>query len=153
MAENLAQAGYDSDAYSPAVSRELGKQAAETAWIWGKPRKALMKHVSATAEAERIIGDALASGRPILFITPHIGSFEVAPVWLAERFLAGTDRYMAILYRIPKKSILQNVVLHGREDPWYPAGSRDAEGGADARVILPRRTGGRCAAGSGAVKG
>ena len=49
MAENLAQAGYDSDAYSPAVSRELGKQAAETAWIWGKPRKALMKHVSATA--------------------------------------------------------------------------------------------------------
>jgi len=38
-------------------------------------------------------------------------------VWLAERFLAGTDRYMAILYRIPKKSILQNVVLHGRETP------------------------------------
>ena len=117
MAENLAQAGYDSDAYSPAVSRELGKQAAETAWIWGKPRKALMKHVSATAEAERIIGDALASGRPILFITPHIGSFEVAPVWLAERFLAGTDRYMAILYRIPKKSILQNVCCMAAKPP------------------------------------
>ncbi|MCI5850477.1 MAG: lysophospholipid acyltransferase family protein [Sutterellaceae bacterium] len=128
MAENLRLAGYDPKACVPKVRRELGMQSLETAWIWDRPWSSLSKHVRATPEAEALITRALQSGRPILFLTPHVGSFEVTPVWLARKHLDGTSRYMAILYRIPKKAFLRRLVLEGRETPGIVPAPADLSG-------------------------
>lgn len=133
MTENLANAGYDVQKMAPEVSRQLGMQAIESGWIWAKPHAWLMDRVTVTPEAERIVTEALASGRPVLFMTPHIGCYEITPVWLAQRHLASTGRYIAILYRVPKKAILRSIVSTGRETPGVKPAPADLKG---VRMLL-----------------
>ena len=113
--ENLRLAGYDPERLVPEVRRQLGMQALETAWLWGRAHKDALDYISVTPETEALITKVLESGRPVLFMTPHIGSFESTPIWLGNARLQGTGRYMAILYRIPKKSILRGLVLKERQ--------------------------------------
>ena len=115
MDENLRQAGYSPEKFVPEVRRQLGMQALETAWIWGRSNKDAMDYISITPETDALITEVLSRGKPILFMTPHIGAFETTPIWLDHARLRGTGRYMAILYRIPKKSILRGLVLKERQ--------------------------------------
>lgn len=128
MNENLRQAGYQPEAMAREVSRQLGMQAIESGWIWKRPHRELMQYVKATEKADRLIADALASGRPVLFMTPHIGCFEITPVWLAQRHLQAEGRYMAILYRTPRKAILRPAVQKGRETPGIVPAPADLKG-------------------------
>ena len=128
MSENLANAGYDVQKMAPEVSRQLGMQAIESGWIWGRSHRELMKRVTVTPEASRIVDEALASGRPILFMTPHIGCYEITPVWLAQQHLIAEKRYIAILYRMPKKMILRSIVATGRKTPGVMPAPADLKG-------------------------
>ena len=63
----------------------------------------------------------MRSGRPIVFMTPHVGCFEVLPVWLAGTLYQGTGRRITILYRPPRKKILRAVVGDARQAPGIEA--------------------------------
>jgi len=57
---------------------------------------------------------ALADGRPVMFLPPHLGCFEVTAQFYAAFRPEATTRPMTVLYRIPRKSILRPIVESGR---------------------------------------
>lgn len=115
--ENLRQAGYDDEVLFRRAGRSAGRQALESIWLWYRPANVVMQKVEADADALRIVGDAMRSGRPVVFMTPHVGCFEVLPVWLANTFYEETGRSIAILYRPPKREFLRKLVGEARRAP------------------------------------
>ena len=110
--ENLAAAGYADAATRRAAIAAAGRQGLETPWIWKRPRRDL---IECTSVADmRLVDEVLADGRPVMFLPPHLGCFEVtAQLYAAIRPEAKT-RPMTVLYRIPRKSILRPIVERGR---------------------------------------
>lgn len=109
---NLALAGYDDPALRRAAAEGAGRQALETPWIWMRPRADI---VALTEVADMSIADvALADGRPVMFLPPHLGSFEVTAQFYAAFRPEAKTRPMTVLYRIPRKSILRGIVESGR---------------------------------------
>lgn len=118
---NLCAAGYTHKSIFARVGRNAGRQAMESIWVWYRPVETVLKHVHADKKAEKLIGDAMRSGRPIVFMTPHVGCFEVLPVWLAGTLYKETGRRITILYRPPRKKILRAVVGDARQAPGIEA--------------------------------
>lgn len=105
--ENLAQAGID-PALRGAVAAESGKQMLELARIWLRPLE------EANAQVAEVVGRdcldaALAEGRGVLFLTPHLGCFEITAQYLS----AFGD--ITVLYRPPKSAAAQELILTGRK--------------------------------------
>ena len=105
--ENLAQAGID-PALRGAVAAESGKQMLELARIWLRPLE------EANAQVVEVVGRdcldaALAEGRGVLFLTPHLGCFEITAQYLS----AFGD--ITVLYRPPKSAAAQELIQTGRK--------------------------------------
>jgi Kdo2-lipid IVA lauroyltransferase/acyltransferase len=87
--------------------KETGKAALETFFIWGKNSKEIEALVRKANHWE-CIETALAKGKGIIFLTPHMGCFEI------------TSRYYAlyypitVLYRAPKQQWLTPLIIEGR---------------------------------------
>jgi KDO2-lipid IV(A) lauroyltransferase len=108
---NLAQAGFDVGRLALACAREAGKQAVETAWVWMRPAadlRAVMHVVDAAPER-----DAIASGRPVIYLTPHLGCFEITAQYCVLNNWQ-PPRSLTALYRIPRKQVLRPLVEVGR---------------------------------------
>jgi len=109
---NLAQAGYSDPALVRAAAEGAGRQALETPWIWMRPRGDI---VGRTEVADMSIADrALADGRPVMFLPPHLGCFEVTAQFYAAFRPEAKTRPMTVLYRIPRKAVLRRIVETGR---------------------------------------
>jgi KDO2-lipid IV(A) lauroyltransferase len=109
---NLAQAGYSDPALVRAAAEGAGRQALETPWIWMRPRRDI---VGRTEVADMSIADrALADGRPVMFLPPHLGCFEVTAQFYAAFRPEAKTRPMTVLYRIPRKAVLRRIVETGR---------------------------------------
>ena len=65
---------------------------------------------------ESYIEDALQLGRGILFLTPHLGCFEVAAQAYAAKF-GQHGHPITVLYRPPRQSWLRSLVESTRERP------------------------------------
>jgi KDO2-lipid IV(A) lauroyltransferase len=112
LRENLAQAGYRDPALVGAAAAEAGKQALETAWVWMRPRADIVER---TEVADMPVVDAaLADGRPVMFLPPHLGCFEVTAQFYAAFRPEAATRPMTVLYRTPRKSVLRGIVETGR---------------------------------------
>lgn len=61
------------------------------------------------------IESAMASGRGLLFLTPHLGCFEITAQAYAARF--GATHPMTVLYRPSRQPWLRSLVDHSRERP------------------------------------
>jgi Kdo2-lipid IVA lauroyltransferase/acyltransferase len=101
--DNVRQAGYTLARVSPAVA-QTGKLLAELPRIW-----------FGRAVAIRWVGDELITaarerGRGIVFLTPHLGCFEVTAQGYAARFGPIT-----VLYRPARKAWLRDLVDTSRE--------------------------------------
>jgi KDO2-lipid IV(A) lauroyltransferase len=75
--------------------------------VWLRPRRevvALVRRIEGMEHVER----ARAEGRGIVFLTPHLGCFEIAAQAAAERFP------ITVLYRPPKLAWLQPIIEEGR---------------------------------------
>lgn len=91
---------------------EAGRMAGEVPWLWFMPPgERLGDRVSWRGEA--LIEDALAAGRGLLLLTPHLGSFEVAARAAAERFA----KPITVLYRPARKAILREWEETARARP------------------------------------
>jgi KDO2-lipid IV(A) lauroyltransferase len=111
LRENLAQAGFDVERLALAAAREAGKQAMETAWVWMRPAadlRAVMQVADGAVERE-----AIASGRPVIYLTPHLGCFEITAQYCVLNHWQ-PPRSLTALYRIPRKEILRPLVELGR---------------------------------------
>jgi KDO2-lipid IV(A) lauroyltransferase len=110
--ENMARAGYEDTATVRAAVEEAGRQGLETPWVWKRPRSDLKART--TLVNEDLVDEVLADGRPVMFLAPHLGCFEITAQFYAAVRPEAKTRPMTVLYRIPRKSILRPIVESGR---------------------------------------
>jgi KDO2-lipid IV(A) lauroyltransferase len=111
LAANAALAGIGAADRRRAVA-EAGRMAAEVPWLWFMPEgERLGERVRWQGQA--VIEDALAAGRGLLLLTPHLGSFEVAARAAAERYAVP----MTVLYRPARKAWLRRLEETARARP------------------------------------
>lgn len=107
LRENLAAAGYHDPALLRAAIAETGKGALELPAIWLRSQEEAARLVVETEGWEQV-GAALAQGRGVIMLTPHLGCWEVS----AQYF----SRYhpITVLYSPPKMAALESLMQHGR---------------------------------------
>ena len=112
LRENMERAGYrDRDTVRSAIFG-AGRQGLETPWIWKRRRADVIAITS--IENMDLLDEVLADGRPVMFLPPHLGCFEVTAQFYAAFRPEAKTRPMTVLYRIPRKSILRPIVEAGR---------------------------------------
>ena len=87
---------------------ENSKGALETFAIWFKPHAKVIdwvRKVNGWDDVEK----ALESGKGAIFLTPHLGCFEITSLYY------GTHHPMAVLYRQPRQKWLLPLITSGRE--------------------------------------
>ena len=111
MRENLRQAGYSLDDEEgkkllSASIKEAGKSIMELPWIWGRPYEKVLGKVLECRGKEYF--DAAQEGGSVIYLTPHLGCFELAGLYCAQH------RPIVILYRQPRLAWLEEVMCKGR---------------------------------------
>jgi len=102
---NARQAGYDDPAFAWRAAAESGAMILETPKVWLQTPQCVSKIIS---DEEQVARDALAEGRGILYLTPHLGCFEI------------TARYMVkygpitVMYRPPRYPALEPAMEQSR---------------------------------------
>ena len=106
---NTAQAGVPRALWLPAVG-EAGRLVAELPRLWlGDP-------VPLVWDGEQHVQAALERQQGIVFLTPHLGCFEVTAQAYAQRFgVAGQP--MTVLFRPARKAWLRDLVATARQRP------------------------------------
>lgn len=105
--ENIAQAGLEASLRGAAAA-ETGKQMLELARIWMRPQAEANALVVEVVGREHVDA-ARAAGKGIVFLTPHLGCFEITAQYLS----ALGD--ITVLYRPPKFAVVQELILIGRQ--------------------------------------
>ena len=111
MRENLAASGIyaDRDALRRALHQtiaETGKGAVEVAKIWFGDLDGVRSLVE--CHTWSVVEDAQRAGRGVIMLTPHLGCFEVAALYIAQRIA------LTSLYRPPRQRWLEPLMLRGR---------------------------------------
>jgi KDO2-lipid IV(A) lauroyltransferase len=101
---NIEQAGYGRHLHA-AVS-EAGKAIVELAFVWCARPERVARH--ATMENWDMVQQALDNGRGIVFLTPHLGCFEITAQQVA------LHHPLTVMYRPPRKSALKPLVEGAR---------------------------------------
>ena len=107
LRENLQRAGYRDARLRRAAIAHAGRMLAETPAMWLRPQQrvaALVTEVHGMAAVDA----ARAQGKALLFLTPHMGCFEIAAQYAAQRLP------MTVLYRAPKLAWLDPLMREGR---------------------------------------
>ena len=107
LEQNLRQAGYDTAQLRSAAIAEAGKTLLEMPWLWTRPQEEVVKLVQGV-EGEVLVREALAQGKGVIYLTPHLGSFEVAAQY------AASHAPITAMYRPPRQSVLEPFIRAGR---------------------------------------
>lgn len=111
---HTALAGVPAKAARMAIG-EAGRGLLELPYLWLRPPgQPIAPPVQ--WDGDRLIDEALAQGRGIVFLTPHLGCFEVTAQAYAERF-AAFHGPITVLYRPARKPWLREVVDTARIRP------------------------------------
>ena len=105
LRENTALAGLQS--VRLAAVAEAGKSIIELPKIWLRPQEEVIERVVCVSGWE-LVEAAWREERGILFLTPHLGCFEITAQYYAAR------RPITALYRPPKQAWLRPLVEQGR---------------------------------------
>ncbi len=102
---------------SPARARAAiaatGRMVAELPWVWARPAgQPVLPRLDWDGKGH--LHDALAAGRGVIVMSPHLGSWEVGAQALAEAFGAMRGEWV-VLYRPPRKRWLQDLVEQSRQ--------------------------------------
>ena len=87
---------------------ENSKGALESFAIWFKPQATVIRWVKKVFGWDAV-EKALQSGKGIIFLTPHLGCFEITSLYY------GAHHPMAVLYRPPRQKWLLPLINIGRE--------------------------------------
>jgi KDO2-lipid IV(A) lauroyltransferase len=110
---NAARAGL-----APALRRqsvaEAGKMVLEGLRLWLRPPDQPIAD-PVHWEGEALIEEALAQGRGLVFLTPHMGSFEITAQAYAQRF--GARQPITVMYRPARYRLLRELEESARARP------------------------------------
>ena len=110
---NIQQSGLATD---PTTIRQLvkssrleaGKALLETFYIWGSRADTLLPLVKQVSGWQHVL-QAETEGKGLIFLTPHLGCFEITSIYYAAR------APITVLYRPPKLKWLSRLVVEGRQ--------------------------------------
>ena len=102
---HIGQAGM-TQAKTAAIA-EAGKALLELPKIWLRPQDEVIERVVRVSGWE-LVEAAWSAGRGILFLTPHLGCFEIAAQYYAAQ------KPITVLYRRPKEDWLAPLIEEGR---------------------------------------
>ena len=108
--DNARQAGMGWRQWMGSVG-ESGKLVAELPRLWlGRPVPVQW------GGAEQPVEEALTLGRGVMFLTPHLGCFEITAQAYAQRYGQGAQP-MTVLFRPPRQPWLRDLVTSARGRP------------------------------------
>ena len=109
MRENMLLAlGDDGERHArPAAIANAGRSALELSKIWLRPLEEAASRVVKVSGWE-LVEAATAAGKGVVYLTPHLGCFEVTAQYLS------THAPITVLYRPPKQAWLQTMIETGR---------------------------------------
>ncbi|WP_025916108.1 lysophospholipid acyltransferase family protein [Herminiimonas sp. CN] len=104
LSENIRRAGHD--AHRNAAIREAGKSILELPFIWCAPQARVLRCVK--VENWELVQSALDAKQGIIFLTPHLGCFEITAQFVATR------TPLTVMYRPPRKDALKPLIEGAR---------------------------------------
>ncbi|HEY8856063.1 MAG TPA: lysophospholipid acyltransferase family protein [Rugosibacter sp.] len=105
LAQNLALAGLTS--VKRAAIGEAGKGFLELPKIWLRPQDEVVSRIAKVAGWE-LVETAANIGKGVLFLTPHLGCFEITAQYIAAR------KPLTVMFRQPKQAWLEPLMRQGR---------------------------------------
>ena len=111
---NVRQAGIAPAAARPAIAA-AGRMVAELPRLWLRPVDQPIQPEPIWQGAEWVT-EALHQKRGLIFLTPHMGSFEMTAQAYAERFAAEFGP-VTVLYRPARKPLLRKLTSESRARP------------------------------------
>jgi KDO2-lipid IV(A) lauroyltransferase len=129
---NLSQAGYADSRTRHAVIAAAGQMLAELPALWFRPHDRVVELVREVNGLEAAFA-ARRRGEALLFLTPHMGCFEITAQY-ASRHMPIT-----VLYRSPKLGWLEPLMREGRERPNVRLLAADFTGVREVFRALRRR--------------
>ncbi len=113
FASNMALAGLS--AYQHAAIAEAGKGLFELPKLWLRPQAEVVGRV-VKVSGWALLEAAYATGRGILFLTPHLGCFEMTAQYVAAR-----KPPLTVMFRPPKQAWLEPLMRQGRGSNFHLA--------------------------------
>ena len=111
--EQAQQAGYTLSQLRGAIGA-AGAQALESFRVWfGAPMPVQWR-------GEQHISQAYGRGKGVVFVTPHLGCFEITAPTCALRF-GEAHGPMTVLYRPARQAWLRELLVHARDKPFLKA--------------------------------
>jgi KDO2-lipid IV(A) lauroyltransferase len=104
LKSNIRRAGF-ADRLTSSIT-EAGKSVLELPFIWFAPPERVLR--SATVENWEVAQKAIDDGRGVIFLTPHLGCFEIAAQLIAA------NAPLTVLYRPPRKPALKPLIEGAR---------------------------------------
>ena len=86
---------------------ESGKTLVESLALWGKPDVQILSWVKSCSNWH-LIDDAISQKKGIIFLTPHLGCFEITSIFY------GAKHPITVLYRPPKQQWMMAFIDAGR---------------------------------------
>ncbi|HUG57985.1 MAG TPA: lysophospholipid acyltransferase family protein [Candidimonas sp.] len=102
---NARQAGYTDPAFARASAGQTGAMILETPKVWLQTEESLRKVQS---DDNAVVHEALAEGRGILYLTPHLGCFEITARYLIQH------GPITVMYRPPRQAFLEPIMEQAR---------------------------------------
>lgn len=103
---NSRQAGYFDKSFASQSSAETGAMVMETPKVWLQHKKCLQKTFSTD---NQILEQIDEQGRGILFLTPHLGCFEITARYIAQ------TRPITVMFRPPRWQPLEPIMVKARD--------------------------------------
>ena len=127
---NLRAAGYADRALLGRAIAEAGKGLLGLPAIWLRPHETVAGWVVQVSGWD-LVEAALQRRQGIVFLTPHLGCFEITAQYYAYRAPPGAP--LTVLYRSPKKKSVEPLMLAGRNRSNLRLASADLGG---VRILL-----------------
>ena len=133
LRENLEAAGYGEDAATRyAAIASAGRMLAELPAVWLRPAAEVIALVRRVDGREHVDA-ARVAGKGIVFLTPHLGCFEITAKIAADEFP------ITVLYRAPKLAWLQPMIEKGRGQDNVRLARADMSGVRELLAALLRK--------------
>jgi Kdo2-lipid IVA lauroyltransferase/acyltransferase len=128
---NLEQAGYRDARTRREAIAAAGQMITELPALWLRPHAEVAALVREATGAEQALA-ARARGKPLLFLTPHLGCFEITAQY------AALHTPITVLYRSPKLGWLEPLMREGRGRPNVRLAPADLSGVREIFAALKR---------------
>ena len=107
LRENLKQAGYTDQVSLRQAATGIGRMAIETAGLWRTPDAVVLERVKIVEGWDAVL-TAKDQGQGVLFLTPHMGTFEIASLFI------GSQMPLTVMFRAPRVAWAEPMMRAGR---------------------------------------